>query len=153
LIEVLKVKLSYFNVITSKQEDREQIFTLKRDNTLIGQPNFLVDRQKNRVITAEALTEAKIKGDSGDYSSARDVIENAINILNASISASDEFVKTLLNDLVVSLSGLQDRQSYTSYGGYQMASYSSSHHQQRGTHTTTSYTTSARVTMRSKLDM
>jgi len=151
--EILTAKLGYFNVLSAKQEELNASCIIARRNdtgNVIANP--LVDRQKNRIIAADAITMAKLQGDEGDYVKARQTIQTAIDTLKNSISANDPLVISLLADLANSLSGLQDRQSYKDYGVYAMSTYASSHYQQRATHTTTSYTTSAREYMKSKLD-
>jgi len=152
---LLTVTLSYFNVITAQQEDIKAIAIVGRPQSDLGAtPNQMVDRQKNRIITADAIALGKELGDQTKYADARKIIEKAIETLKNSISAEDEFVKSLLTDLSNSLVGLQDRHSYTTGGGQTMTSCSSAHYQQRSTTSTTTYSTSARVTMleRTKLD-
>jgi len=143
--------LTYFNVLASKQEEVSGSATIWRPvSTENVQPNPLVDRQKNRIITAEALVKAKAFGDQNNYSQGRQVLQEAITKLEASISKDDDFVKSLIVDLKKSMEGLQDRDTYTSYGGYTMSTYSCAHHQQRSVSSTTSYSTQSRTMMKAQ---
>jgi uncharacterized protein YegL len=149
---IIGIKISYFDVLKSKQEERELTFSLPRDDTAVPTPNLAVDRQKNRMIVADALSKAKSLADSGDIQSARKELTDASTLLQNSATASDEYVQTLIKDLIDCRDTLQDRQSYTTRGAQQMATYSSSHYAQRATYSVQSYTTTSRGIMRQRLD-
>eukprot|EP01123_Difflugia_compressa_P010859 TRINITY_DN409_c0_g1_i3.p1 TRINITY_DN409_c0_g1~~TRINITY_DN409_c0_g1_i3.p1 ORF type:complete len:471 (+),score=75.26 TRINITY_DN409_c0_g1_i3:63-1475(+) len=151
---IIRAKLSYFNVITSKQEETTCQCVVSRNNDLTPCVyNLKVDCQRNRLFAADALSEAKKKGDAGDYKGARDAIDRVREIIRKSKTSNDPFVVALLQDLDQSYSGLHDRESYTTYGGYTVTSKTSAHCQQRATHTTQAYQTMARGTLKSKIDI
>eukprot|EP01124_Arcella_intermedia_P016757 TRINITY_DN23366_c0_g1_i1.p1 TRINITY_DN23366_c0_g1~~TRINITY_DN23366_c0_g1_i1.p1 ORF type:complete len:451 (-),score=103.01 TRINITY_DN23366_c0_g1_i1:34-1386(-) len=151
-LEVLKLKLCYFNVISSKQEEIEKVVSLRASlDYPNSSPSVKVSVQKNRIATTEALTRAKAEADKGDYASARKILNETITQLQQSISASDPFTEGLIHDLKDSLSGLIDQTSFASYGGYQMSSYTMSHSRQRGTHSTACYSTSSRFALQEEL--
>jgi len=151
---LINVHLDYFNVITSKQEELTLTASIPRppaaDHPIT--PAYKVDQQKNRITAAEALIQARVHGDKKDYETGRKVLQNAIEVLQKSISHEDLYVQSLIADMTKAIAGLKDQSSYTSHGSYSLSSIASSHHQQRSTTATRSYMTSTRSTMRSLYD-
>jgi len=144
---ILALKLTYFDVIHSHQVDKEIKLTLKRSDTDEPQVNLSVDRQKNRIIAADAISQAKKKGDSGDITNARKIVNDAMAKIKDSKTASDEYVLSLIKDLEDCISTLRDISSYMTRGTQQMATYSSSHTYQRATHSVQSYSNTTRRQM------
>jgi hypothetical protein len=59
-VPIVKLSLTYFNVLTSKQEDKRLTLTLNRPEVVSNTenvPNFVLDRQRNRILAADALIE------------------------------------------------------------------------------------------------
>jgi len=149
---ILFVKLSYFDVIHSTQVDKEITLSLMRDDSMSPKVNLLVDRQKNRIIAAEAIAKAKALGDASNIDSARQVLTDAMTLLKNSPTGNDEYVKSLLTDLEDCQCSLKDATSYRTRGTQQMANYSSSHTYQRATHSVQTYANTNRARMRQQLE-
>lgn len=125
--EIIKVKLSYFNVITSHQEEASATISIKRSATDTDhKPSYSIDKQKNRILAADALQEAKTLGDSNKLDAARDVINKTAQVIKTSISADDSYCKGLVIDLEEALKGLRSQQEYSSYGNQTISGYSKS---------------------------
>jgi len=147
--EVIEAVLSYFNVITSRQEELKTIIRVMRPATVddgTNKVNFKLDLQRNRISTANAIEAAKKLGDEGKLEEARKTINAAMEKLRASLSKDDKFTQGLLRDLEKTLEGLQDRQSYSSYGQQQMNAAAGMHWNQRAAQKawSPSYETSSR---------
>jgi len=150
---VVNITLSYFNVITSKQEEVSLAGTILRSNPEdVSVPDVYVDQQKNRFVAADALTLAKEHGDKKQYEEGRQLLDTAITVLSTSVSKDVEYVKELVIDLQKAKEGLKDQTSFSTYGGHTMTSYAVSHYQQRSCGTTRGYSTASRATMKSNLD-
>eukprot|EP00029_Vermamoeba_vermiformis_P002675 TRINITY_DN1304_c0_g1_i1.p1 TRINITY_DN1304_c0_g1~~TRINITY_DN1304_c0_g1_i1.p1 ORF type:complete len:554 (+),score=136.71 TRINITY_DN1304_c0_g1_i1:55-1662(+) len=148
--EIVKVKLSYFNVITSQQEEAATTISVKRSaSDSDRKPNYSIDKQKNRILAADTLQEAKVLGDKSQLDAAREVINKTVQIIKSSISADDSYCKGLVTDLEEALKGLRSHQEYSSYGNQTISGYTSAHYQQRATTKTASYQTSNRANMKS----
>jgi len=149
---VILLKLTYFDVIHSSQIEKEIALQLRRDDSVHPQVNLTVDRQKNRIIVADAITKAKTQGDAGSISNARQILTDAITTLKNSPSCGDDYIKSLLADLEDCQSSLKDQDSYRTRGTQQMATYSSSHNYQRATHSVQTYSNTNRSIMRQQLE-
>jgi uncharacterized protein YegL len=148
--EIVKLKLSYFNVITSQQEEASTTISIKRSATDTDhKPSYSIDKQKNRILAADTLQEAKSLGDQNKLDAARDVINKTVQTIKTSISAEDPYCKGLVTDLEEALKGLRSQQEYSSYGNQTISGYTSAHYQQRATTKTASYQTSNRANMKS----
>jgi len=129
---LLRATLAYFNVVSSRNVERAAVCAVDRPAALgSAAPNLKVDVHKNRIMTADAMLEAKELADKNQLAEARGVIQNAIAALKKSLSAEEEFVKSLVVDLEKTLEGLQDRTSYTSYGYQNINAAAGSHFAQR----------------------
>lgn len=147
--EVVEAVLSYFNVISSRQEEFKTSVSVARPgvvNESTNKVSFKLDLQRNRITTADAIEAGKKLGDQGKLEDARNVIKAAMEKLNASISKDDKFTKGLVADLQKTLDGLQDRQAYNDYGAQQMNAAAGMHWNQRAAQKTwsPSYETSSR---------
>jgi len=146
---LFKLTLSYFNVISSKQEIVESVASLSRSEDIPIQASMKVDQQKNRILAANALAKAKIEGDKLEIAKGRETLTEAITTIQNSISKDDPFVQSLIEDLKKARDSMRDQTSYTSYGQHNMTSAISSHSNQRSATTTRGYTTSSRATVTS----
>jgi len=151
-IPILNVSVSYFDVIRSQQVDKAVTFNIHRNDHISPTINLSVDRQKNRMIVTESISEAKKLGDAGDITGGRKVVNDAILKLKSSATAQDEYIQSLIKDLEDCLSTLRDTTSYTSRGTYQMSSYYSSHSYQRANYSVQSYTNTTRRHMQQQAE-
>jgi len=123
--EIVKVKLSYFNVISSQQEEASSTISIKRSATDVDlKPNYSIDKQKNRILAADTLQDAKSLADKRNLDEARTAINKTIETIKNSISAEDSYCKGLITDLEEALKGLRSHQEYSSYGNQTISGYS-----------------------------
>lgn len=69
--------------------------------------NAYVDMQHNRIICAETLMTVSDRSPT-HLANARTIVQNAIDKINASMTASDPYVVSLIRDLTQTLNSLQD---------------------------------------------
>jgi hypothetical protein len=146
-VPIVKLSLTYFNVLTSKQEDKMATITVNRPEKVSSTQMVTakeIDKQRNRLIAADAMTEAKKLGDANKYAEAREILDKAINQIKASVSANETFVQELIQSLNLAKDGLKDSRQYAAYGTYALATMSTAHYQQRATTTAPSYQTTNR---------
>jgi len=140
--KILVMRLNYFNVLSSESEKQETVTQIDRqDNVPQLTPNISVDKQRNRMIAADALEKANALGRSSQLQQARNELNQAISQLKNSVSANEQMSLQLVTDLQEALSRIQDQSTYASSGSKYMSSHSMSHHYQRSSHTTPMYTT------------
>jgi len=151
-LPIIDLKVSYFDVIGSHQVDKSVIFSLNRNDNISPTINLAVDRQKNRLIVTDAIAEAKKLGDSGDITSGRQIVNDAMQKLKASATAQDEYIQSLIKDLEDCLASLKDNNSYISRGTYQMSTYYSSHSYQRSNYSVQSYSNTTRRAMQQQAE-
>jgi len=147
---LVKFVLTYFNVVSSTSNKTETILMLDRPEDILPAQrasDICLDKQRNRILAADALEEANQLGNSDKLEEARNILEKAIEKIKSSPTVNDPICTELVKDLKEALDGLQDRSSYTSKGSKYMSSKSMSHHYQRGTHTSPTYTTSTKSSM------
>jgi len=134
---VAKVSISYLNVITKQQIDVANVFTLKINRPLKTDPdmpvNFNLDKQYNRIIAAEAMTNADAFANKNKLNEAREILTKAKNRIKESVSSTDEFCKGLVVDLDRCAQGLASREVYQQQGQQQLMNNSVAHFQQRST--------------------
>jgi len=147
VIPIMDLRITYFDVIRSHQVDKSVTFSIPRNDHTSPTINLSVDRQKNRIIVTDAIAEAKKLGDGGDITGGRKIVNDAIEKLKSSPTAKDEYIQSLLKDLEDCLCTLKDKTSYTSRGTHQMASYFSSHSNQRANNSVQSYSNTTRRQM------
>jgi len=155
---VVKVSMSYLNVITKQQVDVANAFTLKISRPMKTDPNmpvnFNLDKQYNRIIAAEAMTNAETLANTNRLNEAREILTKARNRIKESVSATDEFCKGLVVDLDRCAQGLSSREVYQQQGQQQLMNNAVAHYQQRSTNVGWSsqqtYQTDARYQMQSK---
>eukprot|EP01126_Amoeba_proteus_P051914 TRINITY_DN6231_c0_g2_i3.p2 TRINITY_DN6231_c0_g2~~TRINITY_DN6231_c0_g2_i3.p2 ORF type:complete len:130 (-),score=41.10 TRINITY_DN6231_c0_g2_i3:453-842(-) len=90
---ILEVSLSYTNVITKKEESVTKSVSISRGFAFppVVQVNMEVDKQRNRIVCANAMKEALSAGESNDYQRAVHELERAENIILNSLTATDPF--------------------------------------------------------------
>jgi uncharacterized protein YegL len=104
-----------------------------RGSEVLAPPNLEVNKQKNRIITSKAIQEAMEKGDSDDLPRAKQILEDAIQAISTSPSASDVFCVNLIQELTSMKLKLDTREGFSMGGRQLMLSSSQSHVMQRST--------------------
>eukprot|EP00731_Ephydatia_muelleri_P001023 Em0001g1023a len=128
---VLKATISYFNVISSSMQTISCDLVVSRTDAAPGAPDPDLDQQRNRVVAAAALKQAKALADQGNLVGAKTLLDETIAAIEQSVSAQSNFSKALLVDLRTSLGSLQSRNVYLSHGEKFMCSKVQTHSAQR----------------------
>jgi Mg-chelatase subunit ChlD len=154
---ILKISLSYKNVVTSSMEKKSIVVAVLRPEITPEQKrDHNLDKQHNRIIAAEALEQASEAGEKGDLQKGKDILTTAISRIKESVSASDEFCVTLVSDLEKCKAGLANKETFKHTGHQTMTHNYMAHSYQRSTNVAwdsqSAYQTSTRHTMRSAWD-
>jgi len=134
--KLLTATLTYVNVIGGCRDEQRTVATITRmdstDERLQDvKVDFNLDKQRNRVIAAEALKRGNELGESRKLKEARETLQKAIDTLEKSVSAKDTFVVELVEGLRKAMGMLRSEEEYTSMGSKNMISMSEAHYQQR----------------------
>eukprot|EP00761_Pharyngomonas_kirbyi_P011881 gb/GECH01011907.1/.p1 GENE.gb/GECH01011907.1/~~gb/GECH01011907.1/.p1 ORF type:complete len:529 (+),score=177.35 gb/GECH01011907.1/:1-1587(+) len=154
--EILKCNLEYHNVITDSTSTLTESISIDRpDQVPEGQQvNYMLDRQRNRIIAAESMEDATTKANNGGLEAAKQSINNAIEKIEKSVSGNDPFCSGLVEDLKKLKESLESRLQWESYGNKVAVNSASAHWVQRSTNTRAAsqftYETSSRAKMKKK---
>jgi len=155
-VKILSLKLEYFNVLTSSVTKNQVTLLVNRLDDVPPEhlvPNLLLDKQRNRITTADALEKANRLGTSDKLDEARATLNEAIQQISLSSSCNEVFSQDLITDLKEALSRVRDRVSYETSGSKYMSSHGMSHNYQRSCHSNRMYSnTSKLTTMQSAAD-
>jgi hypothetical protein len=152
---ILKFKLNYFNVVSTNSDNAETVVVIDRptDDSASRIADPVVDKQRNRIIAADALERANALGSEEKLDEAREALKGAMEKIKNSISASQLFCVELLKDLEQAHTRIKDSSTYRTSGSKYMSSMTMTHSYQRCSHSSTSYRTSAKnQTMHSYAD-
>jgi len=144
----LDVALTYTNVLSQKSQYQTESITVSR---VIEPPpkeiNTKIDRQKNRIICANAMQEALDAGERSDFRRAVDVLKQAEQVIITSPTAADSFCVTLVKQLQEGQREVSNREQFRNYGQQNLSVATRTHQQQRGTQSTPHYTTLPKTTI------
>ncbi|XVF46311.1 hypothetical protein PTKIN_Ptkin03bG0017600 [Pterospermum kingtungense] len=137
-MSLLKVRCIYRDPISKEMVSLEEANEVKIQRpTIIGQPvvSMEVDRQRNRLRTAEAIAEARAAAEHGDLTGAVSLLESCRRALSESISArsGDRLCVALCAELKEMQERMANRHVYESSGRAYVLSGLSSHSWQRAT--------------------
>jgi len=148
---VVEFNVEYLNVLKNASEYQKSTATISRPDippTDIS-VNKAIDKQRNRLTAAQAMEQALNAGKNQDYRGAQQYLMNAQNVIKASKTSSEPFCESLMHQLEQCKNEVKDKDIWEKRGQANLTSTCTSHKQQRGTHTVSSYMTSAKETMRS----
>ncbi|KAI6646112.1 hypothetical protein LOD99_9463 [Oopsacas minuta] len=131
-VKYCSVALAYFNVINAVIETIKLDLTVARTNT--GKPrvsNPTIDKERNRINITNAIKEAREKARAGEFEKGRDILSACEKQVKSSVTAEDPLCKAMLIDLADCLRGMEDEQSYSSYGSNRMANMAQNYYNQR----------------------
>ncbi|KAJ7557848.1 hypothetical protein O6H91_04G012300 [Diphasiastrum complanatum] len=138
-MQILNVKCTYKDPVSQK------IFQTIPQGLSISRPDQVeqdqvkisldVDRQRNRLRVAQAISEAKLLADAADIQGAQRLLQNAKLALQKSIAfgSGDQLSKALESELVEIQVRMANRQMYERLGRAYILSAQSSHFRQRAT--------------------
>ncbi|KAK9676690.1 hypothetical protein RND81_11G093600 [Saponaria officinalis] len=134
---LLKVNCTYRDPLTNNQISLDEV-EVKIDRPEMTGPlvvSIEVDKQRNRLRAAEAMTEAKSMAEGGDLVGAISILERCREMMSASASAraGDPLCIGLGNELREIQERMSNRQTYEASGRAYVLSGLSSHSWQRAT--------------------
>jgi len=109
------------------------------------QINPKIDRQRNRIICANAMQDALEAGEKNDYKLAVDILQKAERVIFTSPSALDNYCVGLVKQLQDGQKEVASREQFRSAGQQNLSVATRSHQQQRGTQTIGQYQTTHKV--------
>jgi soluble cytochrome b562 len=115
---VCKVKLEYLNVIEMNNESIEITSTIKRVSEYSNDFSVSIelDKQRNRIISADAIDKARKLADNGKLDEAKTVIVQVVEVIKKSVSKDLEFCQNLVDDLLSCKDTLKSKEEYISTG-------------------------------------
>jgi len=124
------ITLNYYNVITETYDKVSVPCSVKRSPEIpvFQTRDFQLDLQINRLTAAAAMEEAQVLK---DMNQAKKIVQTAIARLKGSISASDPFTQSLLDDLEEILGDMKDNSSFQRVAVAKMAWKGNAHLNQR----------------------
>jgi len=132
---VLKASVVYKNVVNKRQDTQQCLFCIDRPvSPSVFPPNIALDKQHNRLLVADALSNANELSKNGQLAQGKEVLNAAIQRVQESVSSQEQFCKGLVDDLKKCLTGLQDANTYRSHGQQYMNTCHSAHGYQRTSH-------------------
>jgi len=105
------------------------------------QINPKIDRQRNRIICANAMQEALEAGEKNDFKGAVDILNKAEKVIFTSPSAMDTYCVGLVKQLQDGQKEVASREQFRNVGQQNLSVATRSHQQQRGTQTIAQYPT------------
>jgi len=129
----ISLKLNYFNVISIQDELVETTVVVKRSKTVPTnlKPSVSLDIQRNRILVANSMEEARKKANAGDLDSARVVLEDMIKLVQNSVSHKNPYCQNLVSEMSECISDMQSEEIYSSGGAKKISRKEQSHYMQR----------------------
>ena len=145
---LIKVTLSYFNVITTLMQATSAELAVDRKIVANCEVNEAVSIQLQRIQVALAFEEVR-KIAPVDLQGARRILERSKKLLLESGVAQNQLSQALLSDLDDIVVNLRDRNAYKQRGSNSIVSFGQEHMaQRRSSSRRTGYDTSAKASMR-----
>lgn len=135
-MSLLKVSCTYKDPITKEMttlDEVEVVKIIRPDRTENVVISMEVDKQRNRLKAADAMSEARSAAERGDLAGAVSILESCRQTLSVSVSAQDPLCAGLLNELKEMQERMSSRQVYEASGRAYVLSGLSSHSWQRAT--------------------
>lgn len=133
--KMLRVTLSYVSVLEPGKVHTESklVTVMRRKETAADRisPNLELDKQLNRIYSAEAIDKALALVSGTSYGQARDVLLTAIARIQTSVSCSEPFCLDLVADLRECLCSMEDREYFVTTGVHDAHGYSTMYNQER----------------------
>jgi len=129
---IIQFSVEYKNVVKNENETKKIVCCIDRvDGNDIGQRNYELDLQFNRITAADAMKSADVLAQQGKLDDAKKVLDNASDIINESKTSKETFSKNLVNDITAVKSKLNSRNDYDQFGGKMLKMNVQAHNMQR----------------------
>jgi Mg-chelatase subunit ChlD len=150
--EIVKFTLYYLNVVSMESDELEAHAVVNRPSAIPTnrQVSLALDKQRNRVETANTLKQSRELADSGKLQDAQHLLQNLQAKMEKSPSAQDSLVLSLQNDVKEVIRGMNNRDTYFSMGSKVVNSHWASHQQQRSNRATPQMNTEITATPQMK---
>jgi hypothetical protein len=148
-IPVLDIEITYFNLITKKNETLHRTLTVvfnEKDNALKPHSER-IELQIQRVQTAEVLNTVKQLADAGKYDQARSMLKEIIEAFEQSQTKDNPFTKMLIKDLQDCKDSLRSSVEYGNRGNKMMNCFIHQHAHQRAVQSRPVYKTKMKANM------
>ncbi|CAA0815061.1 Zinc finger (C3HC4-type RING finger) family protein [Striga hermonthica] len=137
-MSLVKVKCNYQHLVGSNSIHLDSVSEVRIRRPVVAGPmqvSMEVDRQRNRVRSAEAMSEARVAAERGELALAGSILENCRKMLSETVSArgGDRLCLALDAELREMGERMASRQVYETSGRAYMLSGLSSHSWQRAT--------------------
>jgi len=138
----LEVSLTFSNVLSQRSQFFNETVSITRVEAPVPvQINPKIDRQRNRLICANAMQEALEAGEKSEYKRAADILQHAERVIITSPSALDTYCVGLVKQLQDGQREVSSREQFRNVGQQNLSVATRSHQQQRATQTVQTYTT------------
>jgi len=120
--DLVAFNVDYFNVLTSQIESLNGTCSVARPALCEQQvSDYFLDRERNRLVTAEAMINARKLADNSQLDKAKQLLQTTIDRVKTSISAKDQQTEEFLKDLQEAMKDMVSKDSYTTVGAKKMA--------------------------------
>jgi len=114
---IIQITAQYKNVVKNQNELKSIVSEVDRDDTKdVGERNYDIDLQVNRVVAADAMNNADKLAQEGKLDEARKILDTAAQAINQSKTAKEVYSVNLVKDIANVQSNLQDRKQYDKIG-------------------------------------
>jgi len=131
--DILKASIQYKNVATKNDKySTDIVCSIERnEDDVTGDRNADLDLQINRILAANAMSDADSLAQQGKLEEARKLLDAAANNINTSTTANDAYANNLVNELVTVQTKLNNQQEYQQYGSKMLNMNAKAHNMQR----------------------
>jgi len=120
--DLVSFSVEYFNVLTSQMESMSSVSTIARPTECDTQvPDFFLDRERNRLLTLDAMVEARKLGDASQLTQAKQLLLNTVEKLKSAHSAEDPQTQSCIKDLMSAHADMISKEQYKEVGSKKMA--------------------------------
>jgi len=152
-----QIVCSYKNaVLDGKDEQISTIASIARvESNETGERNYALDLQNNRLVAADAMTEADQLASAGNLEDARKRLTVAQEQIQKSRTNKDKYSTGLISDIQNCATGLKNETEYRSHGGKSLKMNANAHNNQRAVQSSAytsqeMYSNVSKVAMKSK---
>jgi len=114
---IIQISAQYKNVVKNQNEIKSIVCELDRfEGKDIGERNYEVDIQVNRIVASDAMSNADKLAQVGKLDEARKVLDNATAAITQSKTGKEVYSVNLVKDITNVQSNLKDRKQYDKVG-------------------------------------
>lgn len=123
--KLAKVKLTYFNPRSNNESCEASIScTVERKDEISAEEqvrDLQVDKQINRLLSAEVMESAKTEASNGNLEKARQMLQDTMSVIKQSVSSKDPLCQDLVADLQQIFDSLKSEQTWNNFGAKEVA--------------------------------